>query len=246
MQVVHEDDERVRLVREHLDEAHEDELEAILRLGRRELGNGRLRADDDLELRDEIDDQARARRERRAQGAAPPREALLRLAEELLEQAAEGQGERPVRGALLELIELALDQIAVLTDDRFAELVDERRLADASVAGHEAHARYAVRNVVEHRAKLFELPLAAVEVLRDLELARDVDLAELERSRRGAAALEIGDETERALVAVLDALAHQLGEDPGQELGDLGPERASKRRGLADVLVHPFERGLSP
>ena len=56
LQIIEEQRERVLRPGERAEEAPEHQLEAVLRLSRRQVWNGRLFPDDDLHLRDEADD----------------------------------------------------------------------------------------------------------------------------------------------------------------------------------------------
>ena len=248
LQVVHEHDQRVLSRGERLDEVHEHDLETILRFRWGELWNRRLIADDERQIGDEIDDQLSVRAERAAQDLTPPVEALLRLAEQLLDEAAKRPRECAVGVALLELIELALDQVRAFPHDRSAQFGDERRLADARVAGDQAHLRRAVRGAFEQLEERLHLRIAAVEPLRNLEPARDIGLTRFEPRNPAAAAepllaaLQIGDEPVGALIPILRALGHELRHDRGERRRHVRIDVVRGGRLLADVAVHPLER----
>ena len=55
LQIVEEQRERVLLAREHAEEAPEHQLEAVLRVLRRQLRDRRLFSDDELQLGNEVD-----------------------------------------------------------------------------------------------------------------------------------------------------------------------------------------------
>ena len=55
LQIVEEQGERMLLARENTEEGPEDHLEAVLRVLRREVWNGRLLTDDESELGDQVD-----------------------------------------------------------------------------------------------------------------------------------------------------------------------------------------------
>ena len=71
LQVVEEQGERMPGPGEDAEEAAEDQLEAALRLLRRQLGDRRLLADDELQLRDQVDHELAVRTERGAERLAP-------------------------------------------------------------------------------------------------------------------------------------------------------------------------------
>ena len=56
LQIIEEQRERVLRPGERAEEPPEHHLEAVLRISRRQVWNGRLFPDDDLHLRDEADD----------------------------------------------------------------------------------------------------------------------------------------------------------------------------------------------
>lgn len=64
LEVIQEEDERALLRREHAEEATEDEVEPVPRVGRPEGRRRGLLADDELDLRDDVDDELPAVAER--------------------------------------------------------------------------------------------------------------------------------------------------------------------------------------
>src|SRR5688572_28754391 len=112
LQIVEEERERMRRRREHLEERLERELEAMLRLGRAELGHRSRRADHQLELGNKIHDHARVRSQRGAQLLGPDRERGLRLRQDRPDQLTARLRDRRVRNGAAELIELAGDEAA--------------------------------------------------------------------------------------------------------------------------------------
>ena len=103
---------------------------------------------------------------------------------------------------------------------------------------------YVIKQFHQPRYVLF----AAVQLLRDLKRPRNVRLPQLE-SRDGptslqlvATALQIGDQSVRALVAVFGVLGHQLRDDPREGRRNLSIDVASRRRSHADVAMDPLER----
>src|SRR2546426_4334171 len=107
LQVVEKERERMFGSSESPDESPEHVLEAPLRVLRGELGHWRLLADDELELRDQIDHQLSVGLQRLAERVAPAGQLRLTLAQKRLDQALEALGERGVRDVALVLVELA-------------------------------------------------------------------------------------------------------------------------------------------
>ena len=160
----------------------------------------------------------------------------------------EGLDERGIRDVADVLVELPRDEVTPAPDDRRLELTDERALADAGVARDEQELRCPLRcHAAEGLPQKRELCVPAVELLGDLEPARDVVLARCERRDRpapgplGEAPLQIASEARRALIPILG----RLGEEPEDNLSDrLGPLREDLRcrgRRAGQVAVDPLD-----
>src|SRR6266481_2346335 len=83
LQIVEEQHERVLQRGEYAEEPPEHNLEAVLRILRREVRNGRLFPDDELHLRDYADDKLAVWPDRLRQGIAPPVHVGFALDEDL-------------------------------------------------------------------------------------------------------------------------------------------------------------------
>ena len=186
----------MRLLAEHLHEVLEREIEAVLRLERLELRHARLRADDELERRHDVDDQLAVRVDGRVDRLAPRRDLLLALGQQLLHEILQRGDERAERHVLLQQIELARDEVAALPRDRLVDLLHERRLADAGLARDHDRLDAAARDALEARQQDLRLGAAPVELLRRIEAVDGVGAAEREaldrsgrrRARRGSGA----------------------------------------------------------
>ena len=82
-------------------------MKSVLRFLRRQVGNGRLFPDDELQLGNEIDDQLSVRPERLCQGAPPLLHFRFALDEDLADQGLEGLCEGRIGDVALVLVELA-------------------------------------------------------------------------------------------------------------------------------------------
>ncbi len=118
LQIVDEEDQRVFGIGEHADKAAEDEPQAMLHLGRAELGHRRLLADDQLDGRNDVDDELPAGAKRSLQLAAARLDARFALAQDALDELAECQGQRRVWHVAALLVELAGNEVASARDDR--------------------------------------------------------------------------------------------------------------------------------
>ena len=90
LQIVEEQRQRVLRPGEHAEEAPEHQLKAALRVMGRQLGNRRLLADDELQLRNEVDDELAVRAKRLAKSLAPSSQLRIALAKQWSDQALKG------------------------------------------------------------------------------------------------------------------------------------------------------------
>jgi hypothetical protein len=106
-------------------------VESVRRFGRSQLGHRALRTDDQLEIRQNVEDHLRIRIERRVQTPAPFGQTCRALGQKLPDQIADPGYEARIRNVALQLVELPRDEIPTGARDRLVDLVDQRRLADA-------------------------------------------------------------------------------------------------------------------
>ncbi len=182
LQVIQEEHQRMLLAREHRDELPKHHAEPVLRFGRGQRRYGRLLADDQLYLGQHIDDELAVDTDRRLNPLAPAGDACFAFGQQLRHQFAKRLGQCGVGNVTLVLIELAGNEIAVPCDDRLAQCIDQRRLADSGVPGDGRQLRlagcgHAVECGEEHRCFRF----TSVQLVRDLEALRNVFRAERER-----------------------------------------------------------------
>src|SRR4030081_2508153 len=123
LQIIEEQRERVFLPREHPEEAPEHHLEAVLRVLRRQARDRWLFPDDELELRNEVDDKLTIRAQSLVEGVPPPAKLGLALAQERADKALEGLAQGRVRDVALVLVELAGREQATRRDQRLVQLV---------------------------------------------------------------------------------------------------------------------------
>src|SRR5262249_46770815 len=119
-------------------EVLERDLEPVLRLSGRERWELRLRPDDKLELRDEIDHQPRVLPERIEELALPLRERLRRLGQNLQDKLAQRLNDGRKRRVPRDLVELASDEVAAPVRGELVSLVHQRRFPDAGIPRDEA------------------------------------------------------------------------------------------------------------
>src|ERR1700730_1142484 len=107
LQIVEEQRKRVFLPREFRDEAPEHHLEAFLSLLWREVRNGRLFSDDELELGDEINDKRAVWTQRLLKAVPPSAKLRLTLPQYRADEALEGLRQGRIRNVALRLVEFA-------------------------------------------------------------------------------------------------------------------------------------------
>src|SRR5260370_37303333 len=106
LQIVKKQREGVFLPRKHAEEAPENHLESVLRVLRRQLRDGRLFSDHELQLGNEVHDELTVRAQRLAQGILPPAKLRLTLTQKWAHKAPEGLCQCRVRDIALVLVEL--------------------------------------------------------------------------------------------------------------------------------------------
>ena len=197
------------------DQGAERELEAILRLGDRQLGPRRERAEQRTELREQVDQDVRVVAERRPEPLAPAADLELVACEHRLEEAAHRHAERLVRHPEPELIELPDEEGPAARGHRLEELSHERGLADPGVPADEDQPARPIRGALERLFERRDLVVAPVQPLGDVEPCRPIRAAERERLDRlpraepPHALLEICGEAGGGLIPVLGGLREQ-------------------------------------
>ncbi len=159
----------MRTTREHGDEQQKVPVQAVLRLDGAQRRHGRLGADHMGERGDDLADDLRVGPERLEDVAPPVLDARLAFGEDLPHQAVERLDHRAVGGVAVVLVGLAAREIAFLPSERPQDLVHERGLADAGVAGDEDALAESRERALERGGQGLDVVLAAVELLRDPE-----------------------------------------------------------------------------
>src|SRR5260370_23841578 len=137
LQVIEEQRERVLRPGERAEEAPEHQLEAVLRFLRRQIWSGWLLPDDELHLRDEIDDQLAVCPDRLRQDGTPLFHLRFALDEDLIDQSLEGLCQCRIRNVALILVELAYREEPARRNKRLVQLVQHRGFTDARITGYE-------------------------------------------------------------------------------------------------------------
>ena len=125
LQIVEEQRQGMFGPREHPEEPPEHQLEAVLPVLRREIGDRRLLADDEGELRDQIDHQPAIGAKRLQQAVAPAPQLRVVLAEQLADEALECLSQRRVGDIPLVLVELPAGEESPGRHQTPVKLVDD-------------------------------------------------------------------------------------------------------------------------
>src|SRR5262249_32223596 len=155
-------DQRVLGGRAGEQEVLKEQIEPALGLRGPQRRYARLRAEDALERRDKVDDQLPVEAHGSLYALFPAGERLLGLAQDLPNELAKGLRHGCIRDGVAKLIEFACNEVATLPGDRFVDLVDQRRFADAGVASDEEQLRGAPPDAVMGGKQLTDLGVAAV------------------------------------------------------------------------------------
>src|SRR5882724_9124902 len=110
LQIIQEQHEWLSRLYEHAQETPEHPSEAVRDVLGWDLRGEWLRADDQLELRNQADNELGIFAQRRLHALAPPEHFPIRAAQELSDEAAAGMHQRGVGNIALVLIELALSK----------------------------------------------------------------------------------------------------------------------------------------
>ena len=250
LQVVEEQRQRMIRAGEHRQELLEHQAEAVLRLDRRQRRHRRLRADDERDLRQHVDDQLAVDADGGLDLLPPAGDALLALGQQLLHQVAQRLREGGVRNVALVLVELAGNEVAAPCDDRLLQFTDQRGLADPRVArdGDQrrlAGCRHALEGRQQRRPFLRRAHRACAGSGSGLRSRPPP--AETARCARMAChcarhRVEIGVQPAHALIAVLRQLGQQLHHDVRDRLRHVGRDVARRRRDAGDMAMRPFQR----
>ena len=181
LQIVEEQGQRMLRPGEHAEEAPEDQLEASLRVLRRQLGHRRLLADDELQLGDQIHHELPVRTQRLAERLTPAAELRFALRQERTDQTLKGLREGRIRDVALVLVELARGKQAARRHQHLVQLVHDRGLADPGIAGDQHQLRRAaLDDALEGGEQGLDLALAPVQLLGDQQPVGRVVFAERE------------------------------------------------------------------
>ncbi len=123
LQIVEEQRERVLRPGERTEEAPEHQLEAVPRVLRRQVWNRRLFPDDELDLRDEVDDQLTARAHCLLEGGPPLAHLRFALYQDLTDQSLERLCQGAIRDVAPVLVELAGREKPARWNKRLMQLV---------------------------------------------------------------------------------------------------------------------------
>src|SRR5260370_10663200 len=163
LQIVQKKRQRMLGPREDAEKPPEHQLETALCLLRRQLQDGRLLADQELQFGDHVDYEPRVRAQRLAERIAPAGELGVALAQKRADQALKRLRQRRIGDVALVMVELSGGEKAARRHQRLVQLVDDGGLADARVARYQNPLRPpAGDDAVEGGEQRLDLPLSPV------------------------------------------------------------------------------------
>ena len=249
MQIVEEKNQRMLRPRKHAEQPPNHQLKAPLRFLRRQLRDRRLLADDELQLRDQVDHQAAVRPQRLLQRRAPAADGGVALAQDLADQDLHGLRQGGVGNIGSRLIELAGGEQPAARRQRLVQLVHHGGLADAGIAGHQHQLERARSDhALERRQQSVDLALAPIQLLGNAQAVGEIQRGERERRDTAArlplrqAAPQVGGQAGGGLVALLGGLGEQLHHHGRERSRHAGRALGGRRRRSGDVAVHPLHR----
>src|SRR5208283_3080677 len=133
LQIVEEQCQWVLRPGECADKPPKHQLEAILRVLRRKLGNGRLFPDDKLERRNQVDDELTVWTHSLPQRVLPMAHLRITLSEDLINKGLKGLRERPIRDVPFVLVEFAGRAETLSRNEMLIQLIQDRGISDAGI-----------------------------------------------------------------------------------------------------------------
>jgi hypothetical protein len=141
LEIVEKNSERVLLAGEDSQKGSEHHVKTALGLRGGEGCNGWLLADDELELGNEAHNELAIRANGLLNRLLPTLDPCLALAQDLANEDPERLSQCGVRDIPSVLVEFPGKENSTREDDRFVQLMDDRRLADSGIAGHQNQCR---------------------------------------------------------------------------------------------------------
>ena len=210
-----------------IDELAKGDMEAILFFRRWQWRQGWWFADQVDQIGQDLGDSACAVCKRLPQPGFPVAASLFAFYCQLLQQLLERLAQRRVWLVTIVLVTFATKEVTAAGDDRSLQFADHSRLADTGIAADQQQLGAAPTGALEGGQDGCALGLAAVEFLRDAKALRNIGLGQfkgLDAPRTLpllAAAFEVVQQAETALVAVVGILVEQLLHQSRQRLRDV-------------------------
>src|ERR1700740_3033140 len=126
LQIIKKENERMFWPGECSEETLEHQLETVLRILRRHVRNGRLFANDEFQLWDEIDDELAIRTQCFLKNVPPMAHLRFAFDEDLTNQSLEGLCQGRIRDVALVLVEFARCEKPTRRDEHFVQLIHHR------------------------------------------------------------------------------------------------------------------------
>ncbi len=168
LQIVEEQRQGMFRPREYVDEASEHQPEPILGVLWWKIRNRWLRADDELQFRDELDNEQPIRVQRLPKMVAPTLKLGLASTQQPADETLKGLRQCGVRDVALVLVEFARCKQATRRDQHLVELVDDGRFSDPGISGNEHQFRGTTcHDSIESGEQGVDLTGSSIQLLRD-------------------------------------------------------------------------------
>src|SRR6516165_4145015 len=175
LQIVEEQGQRVFRPCEYVDEAPEYQLKPILRVLWGKIRHRRLRADDEFQFRDEVDNEQPIRVQSLLKILAPTLELGLTLTQQPPDQVPKCLRQCGVRNVALVLVKFARCKEAAWSNQHLMELVDNGRFSDPRISGNYHQFRRAIcRDPIESGEQGVDLACSSIQFLGDPQQVRRV------------------------------------------------------------------------
>jgi len=178
LEVIEEQDEWMLGARDDGEDTLQEQLETVLGFFDRDVGHRWLRSDQQLELRHETHEEAPVRSERLLQCGAPSSDLDLTLTQDVTDEVLQCLRDRRIGDVALVGVEFASREQSPSGRELALELVDERRLTDARVAGDQRELRGAPLHPLERRSQLLGRLAPPIQPVGNDEPIRDVVASE--------------------------------------------------------------------
>ena len=243
LEIVQQNDQRVQLGREQPDKLADHGIETVTRFDRSEQRGKRQWPGEQINVRDDVDQHARVRAQRRGYALAPVRHLGRRPVRELVHQRGKRLRYCGVRNIAFVLVEFAGNEGAVLALHLGPQLRGQRRFADPGRSAQQEGGAVPPPRTVEGIDQSLHFALATVQACRQGKHRSPISRAQYHvvgrpaRLPRVAQGLQVECQAVCGLVPFRLRLREQPLSDRGNQRGGLRADHARVRRFARGMCV---------